>query len=44
MSELPDLKANHQGLEVLLVFEQNIGEALQFSSNNNYHDKAMHLA
>lgn len=42
--QLPHLKANHQGREILLGFDEDIGAALQFASENSYDDKAILLA
>ena len=42
--QLPHLKANHQGRELLLGFDENIGADLLFASDNSYDDEAILLA
>ena len=41
--QLP-LKASHQGREILLGFDEDVGAALQFASENNYDDEAVLFA
>ena len=41
---MPHMKATHQGREILLGFDEDIGAALQFASENSHDDDALLLA
>lgn len=44
MSLVPDLKAQTQGREVMMMFSSDIGEAIKIACANNDDDDAIHLA